>query len=58
VYIEPVDEKRKILYNALFSRRWLEIRMNFEVAGRKGNLDVAYAPSDYFDAFFVIRKKG
>ncbi len=58
VYIRPVDERRKMLYNGVFKRRHAEITVSFTVYGRIENSIEDYDPKKNYDAFFVLRKKG
>ncbi len=57
IYIRPVDEKRKTLYNAVFKRRHTEIQLNFLVYGRIQNTMELFDPEKNYDAFFILRKK-
>jgi hypothetical protein len=56
VYIRPVDEKRKLLYNAVFHRKHLEVQTSFELFGRFGNKIEAYKPEKTYDAFLIQRR--
>jgi hypothetical protein len=56
IHIQPVDDKRKMLYNALFKRNYLEINQNFEVKGFLKNRWVQYDTEKNFDQFRIRRK--
>ena len=57
VYIEPLDEKRKILYNRIFRQKWIEINALFSVKGIINNADFEdYNPQKVFDCFLIMQK--
>lgn len=53
VEIKPVDEKRKRLFNLLFSRRWEQILAKVTVIGLKGNERAIYSPHEFYDSFEI-----
>lgn len=57
VYIEPLDEKRKLLYNRIFQQKWAEINSLFLVKGMVEDADFQdYDPQKRFD-YFLIKPK-
>lgn len=57
ILINPVDEKRKQLYNTIFKRRHQEVSDLFEIKGIEGETLRSYEPHILFDVFLLIRKK-
>ena len=59
IFINPVDERRKLLYNRLFKEKFEEILLFFNLEG----VDLSafkiyqYEPSRIYDAFVLSRKK-
>jgi hypothetical protein len=53
VEIRPVDEKRKMLFNLVFSRRWEQIKEKAFVFGLKGNEREIYSPHQFYDSFEI-----
>ncbi len=51
VTINPVDEKRKRLYNIVFQRHYTEIEPNFELIGYIGKVPETYSAEKYYDMF-------
>ncbi|TAK33715.1 MAG: hypothetical protein EPO28_17005 [Saprospiraceae bacterium] len=49
--IEPVDERRKMLYNAVFKRHYLFIRERFKIFGIAKGKTGPYAPGKMYDRF-------
>ncbi len=56
VYIKPVDEKRKRLYNLIFQRHFKEIEPVFELLGAIGNQFEPYSNEENYD-FFILKIK-
>ncbi len=57
ILINPVDEKRKKLYNTIFKRRHPEIEQIFEVTGMTAQGVRWYKPDIFFHLFLLTRKK-
>ncbi len=59
VIIDPVDGKRKSLYNRVFQRKFDEIELVFEVFGvlKYTSEILPYHPTKNYDAFIIQRKK-
>jgi len=57
IYIEPVDDRRKKLYNFIFSHRREEIITNFHVEGMLEGKRELYSSENFCDAFFVSQKE-
>ncbi len=53
VEIKPVDEKRKKLFNLVFSRRWEQILEKVTVIGLKGNERAIYSSHEFYDSFEI-----
>lgn len=53
VVINPVDEKRKRLYNHVFQRRFHEIAPNFVVLGYISGVAEPYSPEKLYDEFEI-----
>ena len=56
IYIEPVDEKRKRLYNHVFRRHYATINANFDIIGINGSKRQSYSPQKFYDKFELNRK--
>ena len=56
VYIEPVDEKRKKLYNLVFQRHFVEIEPLFDVIGYISEDSEAYSLEKNYDSFDIKLK--
>jgi hypothetical protein len=57
VYIEPLGEQRKLLYNRIFQQKWAEISPFFSVKGTVGDADFEdYNPQKRFDYFLIELK--
>jgi methyltransferase-like protein len=56
VIIEPVDEKRKKLYNIVFKRHFDVIQSNFKIFGKKGRRKEIYSPNKIYDIFELSLK--
>jgi hypothetical protein len=56
IIIQPVDEKRKRLYNLIFQRHYEELAPTFTMQGKRGNEWMAYSPDETYDAFEVSLK--
>lgn len=55
--IRPVDDRRKRLYNVVFTRRQAEIESLFDVYAKRKNRWQHFAPGFDYDGFMLIRKK-
>ena len=58
IYIEPVDERRKKFYNAVFQRYYKEMQPIFNIFGLTGNDIEEYLPSKVYDFFELKLKSG
>ena len=56
VIIDPVDEKRKKLYNIVFKRHFKEIEANFQIIGYIEDRAEAYMPKNFYDSFEISLK--
>ena len=56
IYIQPVDEKRKKLYNHIFRRNQKDINLVFDIVGIINGLDEDYLPEKFYDKFKLKRK--
>jgi hypothetical protein len=56
IHVEPVDGKRKKLYNHIFRRHYEAINLIFDVVGTIGEEKMAYSPNIVFDEFTLKRK--
>lgn len=56
IVIEPVDEKRKKLYNHIFRRNYEDILLTFHIIGTYNGNDENYSPKKFYDIFKLIRK--
>lgn len=57
VYIEPLDYKRKILYNRIFQQKWAEIEPLFSVRGMIDyDIFEDYSPKKLFKGFLIAEK--
>ena len=54
--IEPVDYKRKQLYNNIFQRYFQDINTLFNVWGTLNGKDETYTPSNFYDIFKISLK--
>jgi hypothetical protein len=57
ILINPVDEKRKKLYNTIFKRHYHEIEQIFEITGMTAQGVRSYKPDIFFHLFLLTRKK-
>jgi hypothetical protein len=58
VYIEPLGNQRKLLYNRIFQQKWEEINPLFTVRGMIDESDFEdYNPQKMFDYFLITQKK-
>lgn len=57
VYIEPLGDQRKILYNRIFQQKWRDIEPLFVVKGKidKGDFE-HYTPHKLFNCFLIAQK--
>ena len=55
--IEPVDEKRKRLYNNIFQKYAKDMDMYFDVLGTFEGKREVYMPSKFYDIFRITLKK-
>lgn len=51
IKIDPVDEKRKKLYNLVFQRHYKEIEPTFDLIGLNGGKMESYSTEKYYDYF-------
>jgi hypothetical protein len=58
IEIRPVDEKRKRLYNQIFSRKWIQIQDKFVVFGLKNKSAMPYSPFEFYDSFEIMPNFG
>jgi hypothetical protein len=56
IYIEPVDEKRKKLYNHIFRRHYEDIALVFHIKGIYQGVEEDYSPEKFYDIFRLKRK--
>lgn len=56
IIIQPVDEKRKRLYNLIFQRHYEELATAFILQGKHGNDWNPYSPNETYDVFEVSLK--
>lgn len=56
VFIQPVDERRKRLYNIVFQRHILEIETDFKIIGFIGEETEMYSIKKNYDAFEIKLK--
>ena len=57
VFIEPLGEQRKLLYNRIFQQKWKEINLLFSVKGMMEDTDFEdYNPQKIFDCFLITPK--
>ena len=56
IIIEPVDEKRKKLYNHVFRRNYEDICLVFDVIGTVNGKKEAYSSKKTYDIFKLKRK--
>ena len=54
--IQPIDEKRKKLYNYVFQHRFKEIEPMFEIRGLVGKKSESYSTEKFYDSFEINRK--
>ena len=53
ILIQPIDERRKSLYNLIFQKRWHEIELAFHIEGWSGDVKEPYSPNKMYDAFEI-----
>ncbi|TAK42755.1 MAG: hypothetical protein EPO28_06830 [Saprospiraceae bacterium] len=58
IQIRPVDAKRKMLYNAIFRRKWAEIKTSFTVFAVSMTAFGPYNPQNDYEIFVVSKKWG
>ena len=56
ILINPVDDKRKKLYNHVFRRHFDTIKLDFHVTGISDGVDEDYSPEKVYDIFKLKRK--
>ena len=56
VVIEPVDEKRKKLYNVVFQRHYAVIDNDFQIMALKEEILEVYSPIKMYDRFELFLK--
>jgi len=58
IQIRPVDVKRRMFYNAIFRRKWEEIRTSFTVFAVSMTAFGPYNPLNDCEIFVVSKKWG
>ena len=58
IVINPIDAKRKRLYNHVFRRHYEVISTNFSIIGINKRKKETYSPQKIYDSFELIRKFG
>jgi hypothetical protein len=53
VVIDPIDEKRKKLYNLVFQRHFVEIESIYTIIGIKNKQKEVYQAQKYYEAFEI-----
>ena len=56
VVIDPVDEKRKKLYNIVFQRHYTTISSDFDILGLTGRQSEVYSPNKVYGSFELSLK--
>jgi hypothetical protein len=56
IVIEPVDDKRKQLYNYVFQRHHKAIESTFIIKGLIGDTEELYSVENFYDGFEIKRK--
>lgn len=56
IFIRPVDQKRKTLYNYVFQKYFKEINTIFDVIGTIQNTEESYLPVNFYDSFTITLK--
>ncbi len=56
IFIHPVDEKRKKLYNHVFRRNYEAINLKFHIIGTVNNKEEDYSTEKFYDIFKLKRK--
>lgn len=56
VVIDPVDEKRKRLYNVVFQRHYAFISNDFHIIGERQKVMETYSPIETYDRFELFLK--
>ncbi|MCC6727307.1 MAG: hypothetical protein IT258_22570, partial [Saprospiraceae bacterium] len=56
IYIQPIDNRRKTLYNLIFKKRWDEIMPVFDVYGWIADRKAPYIQGKIYDAFEIAPK--
>lgn len=56
IYIRPIDEKRKKLYNHVFRRHYDDISLTFHIMGILNEIPENYSPEKFYDNFKLKRK--
>jgi hypothetical protein len=56
IYIKPVDEKRKRLYNHVFRRHYAVINATFQIIGAKNGIEEPYSTGNVYDVFKLKRR--
>ena len=56
IHIEPVDEKRKRLYNHVFRRHYDAIIADFQITGYVNEKEEIYSPKKNYDIFELKRR--
>ena len=56
IFISPVDEKRKSLYNFVFRHHYEELQNELVIMANSNNIWSAYNPEERADAFIVFKR--
>jgi hypothetical protein len=56
IVIEPVDEKRGMLYNYVFQKNYNVINVVFDIIGLKGEMEETYSPTENYVGFKISLK--
>ncbi len=57
IQITPLDDRRELLYNAIFERHFDEISKTFDVYGLFEGMIVPYDPTQSFNEFYISRNQ-
>ena len=56
LHIQPVDDRRRNLYNAVFKRHYEALTENFEIWGKRNRRRETYQPQKDYDSFELIHR--
>ncbi|MCU0347734.1 MAG: hypothetical protein MUC59_12410 [Saprospiraceae bacterium] len=57
LHIQPVDDRRKLLYNAIFRRHFEALTEQFEIWGRKNRRREPFQTQKDYDSFELIQRR-